>query len=96
MQLARVIGSVTATQKDFRLNGRKLLMLAPLDPAGKPVKAGPVVAVDIVGSGREEVVLFVTGSAARRAAGGDELPVDAAVVGIVDQWEQGDTVHRGG
>ena len=89
MFLARVIGSVVATKKDAAMTGRKLLLLRPLliDEANpdrfRPV-TNTIVAVDALGAGADEVVLFCQGSSARQAAGMKTLPVDAVVIGIVD------------
>ncbi len=49
--------------------------------------SGSRVAADLIGAGLGEVVLLTTGSAARRAQGDDQSPIDAAVVAIVDNWE---------
>jgi microcompartment protein CcmK/EutM len=83
MLLARVVGTVVATRKDDRLQGRKLLVCCPVSPDGT-IDGGYVVAVDTVGAGVQETVLLVSGSSARMA-GGKETPVDSAVVGIVDE-----------
>ncbi len=83
MILARVSGTVVATRKDPRLEGKKLLLLKPVSPDGKP-EAGYVVAVDSVGAGARELVLAVSGSSARMAEGCKDKPVDTVVVGIVD------------
>ena len=83
MILARVIGTVVATRKDERLEGRKLLVCRPVTPDGEP-DGHTVVAVDTVGAGYQETVLLVSGSSARMA-GGKETPVDSAIVGIVDE-----------
>lgn len=83
MLLARVVGSVVATRKDPRLEGRKLLVLKPVTPDGKD-EAGYVVAVDTVGAGFRETVLAVTGSSARMAEGCKDHPVDTAIIAIVD------------
>ena len=83
MLLARVVGTVVATRKDDRLQGRKLLVCRPVAPDGA-LEGGYVVAVDTVGAGYQETVLLVSGSSARMA-GGKETPVDSAIVGIVDE-----------
>ncbi len=83
MLLARVVGTVVATRKDDRLQGRKLLVCRPVAPDGT-ADGGYVVAVDTVGAGYQEMVLLVSGSSARMA-GGKESPVDSAIVGIVDE-----------
>ena len=89
MFLARVIGSVVSTKKDEAMKGRKLVMLRPLlvdeaTPTQFRSGANTVVAVDTLGAGLDEVVLFCQGSSARQATGMKSLPVDAVVVGIVD------------
>ncbi|MGC8793571.1 MAG: EutN/CcmL family microcompartment protein [Bryobacteraceae bacterium] len=83
MILARVVGTVVATRKDPRLEGKKLLVLKPVTPEGKE-EAGYVVAVDTVGAGYREMVIAVSGSSARMAEGCRDRPVDTAIVGIVD------------
>lgn len=88
MFLARIAGTVVATRKDPRLEGKKLLICQPVNPQGEDEK-GYIIAVDTVNAGFRENVLIVQGSSARMAAGCKDTPVDAAVVGIVDQveWE---------
>ena len=83
MFLARVVGTVVATRKDPKLKNQKLLLVIPVDPAGKD-EGGYVVAVDTVNAGYKETVIVVRGSSARMAEGMDERPVDASIVGIVD------------
>ncbi len=83
MILARIVGTVVATRKDPRLEGSKLLVARPMDPRGKP-EGSYLVAVDTVDAGVGETVLIVSGSSARMAAGLKDMPVDAAVVGIID------------
>ena len=83
MILARVVGTVVATRKDPRLEGKKLLIIKPVSPDGKE-EAGYIVAVDTVGAGTRELVLSVSGSSARMADGCKDRPVDNAIVGIVD------------
>jgi ethanolamine utilization protein EutN len=89
MFLARVIGTVTSTKKDEAMKGRKLIVLRPLlvdeaNPAQLRPGTNTIVAVDAIGAGQDEVVLFCQGSSARQASGMKTLPVDAVVVGIVD------------
>jgi len=85
--LARIVGTVVATRKDPRLEGKKLLICKPVDPDGKDEK-GYIIAVDTVHAGFREDVLIVQGSSARMAQGCKDTPVDAAIVGIVDQVSQ--------
>src|SRR5437763_7240633 len=89
MFLARVEGSVVSTKKEASMNGRKLLLLRPqLVDEKDATKFRPglntVVAVDSVGAGIGEMVLFCQGSSARLAPGLRDAPVDALIIGIVD------------
>jgi ethanolamine utilization protein EutN len=89
MFLARVTGSVVATQKIASITGRKLLTVEPLrvDPTKRDrlVSTGRTfVVVDTVGAGQGEMVLIVQGSSARFTPENEKLPIDAAIVGIVD------------
>jgi microcompartment protein CcmK/EutM len=84
--LAKIIGTVVATRKDPRLDSHKLLLVRGMDPSGK-VDGAHLVAVDTVDAGVGETVLIVSGSSARMASGMKDCPVDAAIVGIVDQVE---------
>jgi microcompartment protein CcmK/EutM len=84
MILARIVGTVVSTRKDARLEGKKLLVVKPISPEGDD-ESGYLVAVDTVDSGFRETVLVVTGSSARNAAECKDRPVDAAIVGIVDE-----------
>jgi ethanolamine utilization protein EutN len=86
MLLARIVGTVVATRKDERLVSSKLLVVRPIDPTGKP-EGNYLVAVDTVNAGVGETVLIVSGSSARMAAGLKDSPVDAAIIGVVDQIE---------
>jgi microcompartment protein CcmK/EutM len=89
MFLAQVTGSVVATQKINSMTGRKLLTVEPLrvDPGQRDrlVSTGRTfVVVDTVGAGQGELVLIVQGSSARLTPETEKLPVDAAIIGIVD------------
>ena len=84
MILARVVGTVVATRKDPRLEGRKLLVIQPVDPSGK-AQGGYVVSIDTVSAGVGQLVLAVAGSSARMAEGCKDLPTDSSIVGIVDE-----------
>ncbi len=89
MYLAKVIGSVVSTKKDGTMKGRKLMLVRPMlvDPQ-KPKQFKPgsntIVCVDTIGAGEGELVLIVQGSSARQADDLKTMPVDAAIVGIVD------------
>jgi ethanolamine utilization protein EutN len=89
MFLAKVTGSVVATQKVGSMTGRKLLTVEPLrvEPTQKDrlVSTGrTLVVVDTVGAGQGELVLIVQGSSARLTPETEKLPVDATVIAIVD------------
>ena len=89
MFLAKVIGHVVSTKKDPAMVGQRLLVLRPqvVDPANPgQLRDGSntVVAEDRLGAGTGEMVLFCSGSSARQTDGMKQLPVDAAVIGIVD------------
>lgn len=86
MILGRIIGTVVATRKDPRLEGRKLLLVRPIKLDGT-ADSGYLVAVDTVGAGFRETVIVVSGSSARLAHGMKDNPIDAAIVGIVDTVE---------
>lgn len=83
MQICRILGTVVATQKDERLTGKKLLLVRPLNLDGTDQNSY-LVAVDTVGAGFHEKVLIVSGSSARLATGMKDVPVDAAIVGVID------------
>ena len=84
MRLARVVGTVTASVKQPKLAGHKLLIVDIQDADGSLLEAS-VVAVDDVGAGVGELVLVVCGSAARIPATLSNTAVDAAIVAIVDE-----------
>jgi ethanolamine utilization protein EutN len=89
MFLAKVEGAVVATKKDANMTGRKLLLIRPQlvddkDPSRFKPGSNTIVAVDSVGAGEGEMVLFCQGSSARLAGGLKEAPVDAVIIGIVD------------
>lgn len=91
MVLAKVLGTVVATRKDESVVGHKLLLLGNLDSMGSPT-GGTVVAMDAVGAGEGEIVLYATGSSARQTKVTDKRPCDAVVMAIVDSWEVGGKV----
>ncbi len=91
MQIGEVVGTVVSTQKHAKLHGAKLLLVQPQTPSGEA--RGPVLlAIDSVGAGvGERVLLVIEGKAAGDALGRKAAPVDAAIVGIVDQIEWDET-----
>lgn len=87
MKLAKVIGTVTATKKSAGLQGLKILLIQPLDEALQPA-GGAIAAVDAVQAGPGEIVYYTLAREAAFALPDPNVPVDAAITGIVDQ------VHR--
>jgi len=85
VDIARVIGTIVATQKDPSLVSCKLCIIQPLDQDLKP-RGSPLVATDTSSErGQDEIIYYVaSGDAAPTGPGGRMMPVDAAVIGIVD------------
>jgi microcompartment protein CcmK/EutM len=86
VNLAKVIGRVVASRKDPAMEGLTLLMLGQAGPDGE-LTGGSVVAVDAVGAGEGEYVLYASGSSARQTVVTDGKPVDAVIMAIVDSWD---------
>jgi microcompartment protein CcmK/EutM len=84
MQLARVVGTVVSTQKTKYITGMKLLIVEAIDARTLEPSGKPLVAVDGVGAGEDEVVLIVTGSSSRLTENTKDKPVDATIMAIVD------------
>lgn len=84
MKLAKVIGTVVATQKHESINGSKILMIQPLDGKLAPV-GGAVAAIDTVQAGVGDLVYFTLARESTLALPEPFAPVDAAITGIVDQ-----------
>lgn len=84
MYIGKVIGTVVATRKDENLVGTKLMITQPLNMDLK-AKGDPIIAVDTVGAGIGELVIYSKGTAARIAARKMDSPIDIAIVGIIDQ-----------
>lgn len=83
MIIGKVVGSVISTRKNENLVGNKFLIIEPIKSMAH---AGDrMVAIDNVGAGIGEVVLVATGSAARIGCGMEHAPIDAAIVGIIDE-----------
>lgn len=84
MLIARVVGTVVATQKHEKFSGAKLLLVQPVGLDDAP-RGTPLLAVDSVGAGvHEKVLVVIEGRAAGEALGRKAAPVDAAIIGIID------------
>ncbi|RKD27161.1 ethanolamine utilization protein EutN [Caminicella sporogenes DSM 14501] len=86
MIIGRVVGNVWATRKEEVLNGLKLLIIKPIDCYSNE-EFQSFVATDKVGAGIGETVLVVTGSSARKAVDKADVPIDATIIGIIDEVE---------
>ena len=86
MLLGRVVGTVVSTNKEQELNGLKFLLVRGADTAGNAT-GSLVVAIDAVGAGIGEVVLYASGSSARQTKVTKDRPVDATIMAIVDAIE---------
>ena len=89
MYAARVIGTVVSTCKEQKMTGMKLLVVQPVNLYTIQDDGKPVVAVDAVGAGTEEIVLVVSGSSARLTERTENLPVDATIMAVVDSIDIG-------
>jgi microcompartment protein CcmK/EutM len=88
MNIGRVAGTVVSTRKDEKLTGATLQVVRQIDLDGKETGAF-VVAVDAVGAGTGEVVLYASGSSARLTPSTKDRPADAVIMAIVDSIEVG-------
>lgn len=94
MLLGKVIGTVVASQKDAKLEGLKFQILQLLDLNGQ-LTGNYVVAVDAVGAGVGEIVMYASGSSARQTSVTHNKPCDAVIMAIVDTWNmEGQTIFN--
>lgn len=87
MFLAKVVGKIVSTTKDEGLNGKKILIIAPIDMNGA-VTGKEIVSIDSVGAGIGDQVLVTEGSVSMHAFGENHIPIDSAIVAIIDTIEQ--------
>ena len=83
MLTARLIDNVWATRKAESLIGLKFMLAEVI--GGGPEEGKRLVVVDIISAGIGDRVIITLGSSARRMVGDDTIPVDAAIVGIIDE-----------
>jgi microcompartment protein CcmK/EutM len=88
MLIGKVVGSVVATRKDEKMMNQKFLLVQVHDQNNKP-KDQYVVAVDAVGAGHEDMVLYASGSSALQTSITDGKPCDAVIMAVVDSWDLG-------
>lgn len=86
MLIGRVVGTLVATRKDEKLANLRFMVVKQMNVDGVE-SGGYVVAVDAVGAGVGEVILYATGSSARQTVLTDRRPCDAVIMAIVDTWE---------
>lgn len=82
MIVGKVVGSVVSTRKNDKLIGNKFMIVEPVQRMSK--HTDQLVAIDNIGAGIGEIVLVAQGSAARFGCGLETAPIDAAIVGIID------------
>ena len=93
MQLGRVTGTLVASRKEPLMEGMTFLVVRQIDADGNDTGSS-VVAVDSVGAGVGEVVMYASGSSARQTGLTKDKPCDAVIMAIVDTWEvDGETVY---
>ena len=94
MIVGKVVGTVVCTQKDHRMEGVKLLVVQPVSIADLTHEGKPLVAVDTVGAGIDEIVMVCAGSSARQTSRTVNTPTDASIMGILDNIEvQGKVIY---
>lgn len=86
MIIGKVVGSVFSTRKSEKLVGNKFMIVRPEE--SMEARGGDLVAIDIIGAGIGERVLVVQGSGARIGCDMQDAPVDAAIVGIIDEGQE--------
>jgi len=89
MFIGKVVGTVVSSVKDPKVAALKFQVVQELDELGK-ARGKYVVAVDTVGAGQGDLVLFAQGSSARQTTLTDGRPIDAAIFAVVDSWDVDD------
>ncbi len=91
MLIGKVVGTVVSTMKDSKVAALKFQIVQELDEHNRP-RNKYIVAVDTVGAGQGDLVLFATGSSARQTTLTDGRPIDAAIFAVIDSWDVDDTL----
>ena len=95
MQLAKVTGTVVSTHKDENIKNLKMLLLEKIDPKSLKGKEDYFVAIDAVGAGLDEIVMFAAGSSARMTELTTDRPCDCVIMAIVDTFDiNGKTIYQ--
>ena len=90
MLIGEVVGTVVSTQKDEKLVGLKLQIVREVDDQNQPT-GRYVVAVDAVGAGHGDLILYASGSSARQTVLTEGRPADAVIMAVIDSWDVGGT-----
>ncbi len=94
MFIGRVVGSLWATRKTENTRGVKFLIIQPYN-LNKAPNTDTIVAADILGAGEGELVMVAYGRAARIAVGHEDMSIEAAVIGIIDEYEVDPSTYSG-
>ena len=95
MKIARVIGTTISTVKDEKISGTKLMIVQQSDASGEKSVGDPFVAIDLVDAGQGDLVMTAEGSSARQTYLTKDCPVDAVIIGVLDELEvDGQLVYR--
>jgi ethanolamine utilization protein EutN/carbon dioxide concentrating mechanism protein CcmL len=86
LQIGEVVGTVVSTRKDPKLLNLKFQVVRKLDEQNRAT-GGYIIAVDTVGAGHGDLILYATGSSARQTVLTDARPADAAIMAIIDSWD---------
>jgi ethanolamine utilization protein EutN len=86
MYIGKVVGTVVSSIKDPKVASLTLQIVQELDEQNRP-RGRYVVAVDTVGAGQGDLVLFAQGSSARQTTATDGRPIDAAIFAVIDSWD---------
>ena len=94
MFIGKVVGSLWATRKTANTEGMKFLIIQPYNLEKAP-NTDTIVAADILGAGEGELVMVAYGRAARLAVEREDSSIEAAVIGIIDEYDVKDQFYRG-
>ena len=94
MFIGRVVGSLWSTRKTENTSGSKFLIIQPYN-LNKAPNTDTIVAVDVLGAGEGELVVVAYGRAARVAVGNEDMSIEAAVIGIIDEYEVNEEMYNG-